>query len=111
MLVTALVVGLCLDLSWGHSGHGASQVHESRAHHHCDHGHDHGHDHDHHHHHHHEEHLVSKLPEELAEEEDMKLYGFGFEHDHHHKHIGGTSELSGLGNLLFNGLFCVKMRA
>ncbi|XP_059445491.1 IAA-alanine resistance protein 1 [Corylus avellana] len=102
VLVTALVVGLCLDLSWGHSGHGASQVHESRAHHHCDHGHDHDHDHD---HHHHEDHLVSKLPEELAEEEDMKLYGFGFEHDHHHEHIGGTSELSGLG-LWVNALGC-----
>lgn len=98
VLITALVVGLCLDLSWGHSGLGASQVHESHSHHHCNHGHDHDHD-----HHHHEERLVSKLPEELAEEEDMKLYGFGFEHDHdHHEHVGGTSQLSGLGNILID---------
>jgi len=88
LLITALVVGLCLDLSWGHSGLGVSQVH-------CNHGHDHG-----HHHHHHEERSVSKLPEELAEEEDMKLYRFGFEHDHDHKHFGGASDLSGLGNLI-----------
>jgi zinc transporter 7 len=96
LLITALVVGLCLDLSWGHSGLGVSQVHESSGHDdHCNHGHDHG-----HHHHHHEERSVSKLPEELAEEEDMKLYRFGFEHDHDHKHFGGASDLSGLGNLI-----------
>ncbi|XP_062172336.1 IAA-alanine resistance protein 1 isoform X2 [Alnus glutinosa] len=101
LLITALVVGLCLDLSWGHSGLGVSQVHESSGHDdHCNHGHDHG-----HHHHHDEERSVSKLPEELAEEEDMKLYGFGFEHDHDHKHFGGASDLSGLG-LWVNALGC-----
>ncbi|KAL7181057.1 hypothetical protein ACSBR1_040006 [Camellia fascicularis] len=45
------------------------------------------------------------LPEELAEEEDLKLYGFGshhgqhhhhdHDHDHHHEH--GALELSGAG--------------
>ena len=59
------------------------------------------------HHHHEEEKLKSgtKLPEELAEEEDMKLYGFGFaydhghghDHDHHGHRLSGGSELSGLG--------------
>lgn len=29
---------------------------------------------------------ASKLPDELAEEEDMKLYGFGLPHDHDHHH-------------------------
>jgi hypothetical protein len=43
--------------------------------------------------------IESKLPEELAEEEDMKLYGFG-NHDHdHHRGL----ELSGLG--IFSLLF------
>ncbi|KAL3502129.1 hypothetical protein ACH5RR_036578 [Cinchona calisaya] len=44
------------------------------------------------------------LPEELAEEEDLKLYGYGggdhHHHDHHHHHDGasaaGDGELSGL---------------
>ena len=86
VLVTALVVALnCLDLSFGHE----SQAH----HHHCDHGH--------HHHHHEEERLASKLlPEELAEEEDMRLYGFGFEHDRILDRFA-FSDLSGLGTFLF----------
>lgn len=70
--------------------------------------------HDHHHCSHHQQHgdaKVSepKLPEELAEEEDLKLYGFGshHHHDHHHGHHHGhhhdhhhlvKSDLSGLGN-------------
>ena len=75
--------------------------------HHCNHGHDHHHHHDHDHDHQtrKEEGLVgSKLPEELAEEEDMKLYGFGF-HDHDHKleHFG-VLQLSGTGiALTFDG--------
>ncbi|KAF4353948.1 hypothetical protein F8388_011116 [Cannabis sativa] len=50
--------------------------------------------HGHHHNHHHQSSLESNLlPEELAEEEDMKLYGFGshahdHDHDHHHEHFG-----------------------
>ncbi|MED6174384.1 IAA-alanine resistance protein 1 [Stylosanthes scabra] len=65
------------------------------AHQHHAHSHDH-HDHDHAHHHHKDKpsHRY-KLPEELAEEEDMKLYGFGYPHDHgdthqHHYHIEAT---------------------
>ncbi|KAI9085066.1 hypothetical protein K1719_033058 [Acacia pycnantha] len=89
-LLTVLVLGFCLDLGIGHEGHHsgscASQVHDS-------------------HDHHQEEKLVSgtKLPEELAEEEDMKLYGFGFAYDHGHEHghrshrLSGGSEFSGLG--------------
>lgn len=97
------MAGLCLDLGWGHSGLGTSQVREPHGHHHCDHGHDHGH----HHHPHREERLETKLPEELAEEEDMKLYGFGLPHDHvhDHGHFVGASELSGLG-LWVNALGC-----
>lgn len=80
--------------------------------HHCGHGH-------HHHHHHHNEgehhhgrHVDvggevkgrRRLPEELAEEEDLKLYGFGGGDHHHHHHddhdhgtAAGDKELSGLG--------------
>ena len=90
VLVTALVVALsCLDLSFGHESHA--------HHHHCDHGH-------HHHHHHEEERLASKLlPEELAEEEDMRLYGFGFEHDRNLDRFA-FSDLSGLGTFLLQFL-------
>ncbi|KAK3421411.1 hypothetical protein EUGRSUZ_G02069 [Eucalyptus grandis] len=112
----AVVCVLCLDLCLGHGGscpHSgfsspAPQVHSCG-----DHAHDHDHDGGHHHHsdhgHHHEE-KGGKLPEELAEEEDLKLYGFGFQHgqdhdhhhDHHHHHHhvdgrSGESDLSGLG--------------
>ncbi|PRQ40217.1 putative zinc/iron permease [Rosa chinensis] len=77
-VVAALVLGLCLDLSLVCAS-GEAHVHT----HHCNHGHD---DHDHHGHGHQGQSLVGSklLPEELAEEEDMKLYGFGFQHDHEH---------------------------
>ncbi|XP_014510047.1 IAA-alanine resistance protein 1 [Vigna radiata var. radiata] len=96
---------LCLDLAIGHKPH--SHSHSgfcgSDAHHHCEEHHHH--DHDHHHEHDHKDKIDgrSKLPEELAEEEDMKLYGFGFPHEHDHHH--DTSELSGLG-LWLNALGC-----
>ncbi|KAF7808455.1 IAA-alanine resistance protein 1 [Senna tora] len=103
--LAVLVLGFCLDPGIGHEGHHSgsctSEVHESIDHHHHHHQCEHGHQHHHHHHHNHQEEKLatgSKLPEELAEEEDMKLYGFGFAHDHghgHHGHFGGT-ELSGL---------------
>ncbi|XP_028767062.1 IAA-alanine resistance protein 1 [Neltuma alba] len=112
-LLTVLVLGFCLDLGLGHDGHHSgsctSQVHDSHDHHHshpqCGHSH--------HHQHHQEEKLVSgtRLPEELAEEEDMKLYGFGFAYDHEHDHDhrghqrSGGSEISGLG-LWLNALGC-----
>lgn len=77
----------------------------------CSHGHDHDHDHHHHHHGHYEDvGLIKKnlrqkvlLPEEIAEEEDLKMmwdhddHDHDFEHGHHgHKHDGHV-ELSGLG--------------
>ncbi|KAI3937703.1 hypothetical protein MKW92_020922 [Papaver armeniacum] len=87
------------NLCFGHQGCSGSSHSESSAHHH---GHSNTHKH-HHHHHEHSESLLgskSKLPEELAEEEDLKLYGFGSHHDHDHDHdhkIAGDSMLSGLG--------------
>ncbi|XP_024027409.1 IAA-alanine resistance protein 1 isoform X2 [Morus notabilis] len=95
-LVVGLGFGVLLDLTSG-SGFCSSAVHHSHgSSHHCDHGHDH-----HHHHHHHEKESLgeSKLPEELAEEEDMKLYGFGSHnhgHDHEHEHFG-VLQLTGPG--------------
>ncbi|XP_027097420.1 IAA-alanine resistance protein 1-like [Coffea arabica] len=97
------------------AAHEDFHVHSPHDHdHHCGHGHLH-----HHHHHHHNEgeHHHGrhddvggevkgrrKLPEELAEEEDLKLYGFGggdhHQHQHQHHHHGmaaGDEELSGLG--------------
>lgn len=114
-LVVGLGFGVLLDLTSG-SGFCSSAVHHSHgSSHHCDHGHDH-----HHHHHHYEKESLgeSKLPEELAEEEDMKLYGFGSHnhgHDHEHEHFG-VLQLTGPGNfptfvrfvwfLWFNGSGC-----
>ncbi|KAK9118176.1 hypothetical protein Scep_016269 [Stephania cephalantha] len=44
----------------------------------------------------------SKLPEEIAEEEDLAMYGFGFGHDHEHggrdHDFRGESEMSTLGS-------------
>ncbi|XP_038995206.1 IAA-alanine resistance protein 1-like isoform X2 [Hibiscus syriacus] len=85
-LVVFLVL-VSLDLCVG-SGYGMSPAHSDHGHHHhCDHGHGRGHD---HHHHQHrqaeEERKKMMLPEELAEEEDMKLYGFGpYRDDHDHE--------------------------
>ncbi|CAN4090434.1 unnamed protein product [Withania somnifera] len=80
----------------------------------CSHGHiGHHHDHDGHgHHHHHHDGLSEvkerQLLEELAEEEDLKLYGFGSHdhmdehhhrdgHGHGHGHGHGVKDLTGLG--------------
>lgn len=79
----------------------------------CSHGHGH---HGHEGHHHDHDHGSSgveqrKLLEELAEEEDLKLYGFGShgsmdEHHHHHHHDGhGVKDLTGLG-LWVNAMGC-----
>lgn len=97
VLAIVLVISLSSNLCFGHSsGSGASQVHEDYAHHHCDHGHHHHHEHN----HHHDEPEMAwekKLPEELAEEEDLKLLGFGsYSHDHEHQDYG--QELAGFGN-------------
>ncbi|KAK8657455.1 hypothetical protein V6N13_035690 [Hibiscus sabdariffa] len=112
-LVVVLVL-VSLDLCFG-SGSGMSPAHVNHGHHHhCDHGHGRGHD---HHHHQHrqveEERKKMMLPEELAEEEDMKLYGFGSYRDEH-GHNNDHHELSGLALFgLFNGplVTCIGMFA
>ncbi|KAH9602950.1 hypothetical protein KSS87_001692 [Heliosperma pusillum] len=101
ILVLLLFASSLLDLSIGHQSPAPSHS--------CSHGH-------HHHHHHHDHHhddiidesMTKKklLPEELAEEEDLKLFGFGFgsdhhhHHDHDHHHTGSQSQslLSGVAN-------------
>lgn len=95
-----LVVALVLDLGLG-SGFCATPVYGK------DHGHDHHCDHGHHHHDHQQKEKKMLLPEELAEEEDMRLYGFGpyYGHDHDHHHHDGDSQLSGLA-LWVNALGC-----
>lgn len=95
-----LVVALVLDLGLG-SGFCATPVYGK------DHGHDHQCDHGHHHHDHQQKEKKMLLPEELAEEEDMRLYGFGpyYGHDHDHHHHDGDSQLSGLA-LWVNALGC-----
>lgn len=120
LLVGLVLFGSCLDLGTGHQhhahSHSGSCASDSEAHHrHCGDAHDHDHHHHHAHHHDDNEKMVDarKLPEELAEEEDMKLYGFGLPHDHghdhhdhgHHHYIGAT-ELSGLG-ILFLSIFAL----
>ncbi|KAG5531969.1 hypothetical protein RHGRI_026547 [Rhododendron griersonianum] len=109
LVVTLLVISFGSDLSFGHEGHHhhsgscTSPVHEEvdepHAHHNCDHGHGH---HDHHHHHDHVFGSKKMLPEELAEEEDLELYGFGSHQGHGHGHVHrhdhhGSSDLSGVG--------------
>lgn len=103
-LLLCFALLLCLDLGIAHQSHSHSHSHSdfcgSDAHHHCEDHHHHHHDHDHDHgqaHAHGHKNKIDgkyKLPEELAEEEDMKLYGFGLPH-HHHPH--DTTELSGFG--------------
>lgn len=99
LLALFLLLVSCSDLCFGNE-FCASPVHQHshghHQHHDCAHGHQH-----HHHHEHNPGVIESKLPEELAEEEDMKLYGFG-NHDHDHDHHRGL-ELSGLG--IFSLLF------
>ncbi|KAJ8564812.1 hypothetical protein K7X08_001272 [Anisodus acutangulus] len=78
------------------------KVLEDSHHHQCNHGHE-G-----HHHHGLSEVKERKLLEELAEEEDLKLYGFGSRDnmDEHHHHDGhGAKDLTGLG-LWVNAMGC-----
>ncbi|XP_023550023.1 IAA-alanine resistance protein 1 isoform X2 [Cucurbita pepo subsp. pepo] len=101
LLISAslLLLGFLLDLTFAHASHG----HHHCTHAHGDHSHSHAHDHhDHDHHHHHHRHgedlsVRSKLlPEELAEEEDMKLFGFGRPYINVDHQSVESSELSGL---------------
>ncbi|WZZ06396.1 hypothetical protein YC2023_092317 [Brassica napus] len=93
-LVVVLFMDLCVDTGLSHS----TPAREDHVHHHhgggCSHSHD----------DHHEEEVKMKLPEELAEEEDMRLCGFGpcLHHDHDHE---SSSNLSGFA-LWVNALGC-----
>ncbi|XP_019433230.1 PREDICTED: IAA-alanine resistance protein 1-like [Lupinus angustifolius] len=103
LLLSALVlVGFCLDLGFSYS-HSHSHSHDHN-HHQCG-GHGHAHAHQHHHHHSDDAKERTLLPEELAEEEDFKLYGFGYPRDHDHHHYSEDKELSGLA-LWLNALGC-----
>ncbi|KAG2253570.1 hypothetical protein Bca52824_083706 [Brassica carinata] len=92
-LVLVLFLDLCVYTGLSHS----TPAREGHVHHHhgggCSHSHD-------------EEEVKMKLPEELAEEEDMRLCGFGpcLHHDHDHDH-GSSSNLSGFA-LWVNALGC-----
>ncbi|CAH1416755.1 unnamed protein product [Lactuca virosa] len=102
LIVLVLTIGFNFEASFGQQCQHSSEpeVHESHEHHHnCDHSHD---DHHHHHqsnddHHHHHDLGRKKLPEELAEEDDLRLeYVSHHDHNHDHHHAG-DSELSGVG--------------
>ncbi|MCD7471473.1 hypothetical protein HAX54_011927 [Datura stramonium] len=109
--IDALVKRICFCLivatSLGVMIFGSSVEAKAQEFHQCNHGHGHHHHHDHggqgHHHHESSEVKQRKLLEELAEEEDLKLYGFGShdnmdDHHHHHHHDGhGVKDLTGLG--------------
>lgn len=70
----------------------------------CSHGHTNHHD-AHNHDYHNHDVVERKLPEELAEEEDLKLYGFESDHGHYHDHESESSDLSGVG-LWLNAMGC-----
>lgn len=107
LLLLVVFFCICSDLGLGHqspaSHHSCS--HDHHHHHHHDDSSVSHHDHDHDHHHSHDEAKgktkKKMLPEELAEEEDLKLYGFGSGSDHHDDHDHdpnhGGSQLSGVG--------------
>uniref|UniRef100_A0A1J3ENZ2 IAA-alanine resistance protein 1 n=1 Tax=Noccaea caerulescens TaxID=107243 RepID=A0A1J3ENZ2_NOCCA len=110
LVIPLLVLGLFLDLCVETGFSQSTPARDDHAHHHgggCSHSHDHDHD-------HHvvktEEPVKMKLPEELAEEEDMRLCGFGpclhhdHDHDHDHDHESNSS-LSGFA-LWLNALGC-----
>ncbi|XP_077236215.1 ZIP metal ion transporter family [Tasmannia lanceolata] len=88
LLVVVLGLNLCLASNEVKSGSCPFSTHESHDHHH------HHHDHSHHHDGHIESLFRSKLPEELAEEEDLELYGFDSHHSHHLTHSQGSSSAS-----------------
>ncbi|CAF2062233.1 unnamed protein product [Brassica napus] len=99
-LVLVLFLDLCVETGLSHS----TPARDDHVHHHgggCS-SHSHDHDHD------HLEPKQMKLPEELAEEEDMRLCGFGpclhNDHDHDHDHES-SSALSGFA-LWVNALGC-----
>ncbi|KAJ8427343.1 hypothetical protein Cgig2_016498 [Carnegiea gigantea] len=112
LLLLVVFFCICSDLGLGHqspaSHHSCS--HDHHHHHHHDDSSVSHHDHNHDHHHSHDEAKgktkKKMLPEELAEEEDLKLYGFGSGSDHHDDHdhdpSHGGSQLSGVGSYIEN---------
>ncbi|CAH8358852.1 unnamed protein product [Eruca vesicaria subsp. sativa] len=95
LVVLFLVLDLCVKTGLSHS----TPAREDHVHHHgggCSHSHDHD---------HHEEAVKMKLPEELAEEEDMRLCGFGPCVHHVHDDHESSSNLSGFA-LWVNALGC-----
>lgn len=107
LLVPILVLVLFLDLCVESGFSQSTPARDDHVHHHgggCSHSHDHDHDHDHDHHVKKTTAKVEmKLPEELAEEEDMRLCGFGpCLHDHDHE---SSSTLTGFA-LWLNALGC-----
>ncbi|CAA7058234.1 unnamed protein product [Microthlaspi erraticum] len=107
VVIPLLVLGLFLDLCVETGFSQSTPARDDHAHHHgggCSHSHDHDHDHD--HGNHHVKPVKMKLPEELAEEEDMRLCGFGpcLHHDHDHDHESSSS-LTGFA-LWLNALGC-----
>ncbi|CAH2066082.1 unnamed protein product [Thlaspi arvense] len=104
VVVPFLTLGLFLDLCVESGFSQSTPAREDHAHHHgggCSHSHDHDHD-----HHVKTEPVRMKLPEELAEEEDMRLCGFGPCLHHHHDHDHeSSSTLTGFA-LWLNALGC-----
>uniref|UniRef100_A0ACD5ZU37 Uncharacterized protein n=1 Tax=Avena sativa TaxID=4498 RepID=A0ACD5ZU37_AVESA len=98
-LLSLLLLAAAVAAAAGHGASSASSCpfhggHDEEPHDHHDHGHSCGgsaaggphHEHHHHHHHHHGDEIQRLLPEELAEEADLELDGFGHDHHHHHDH-------------------------
>ena len=104
-----------LNLELAHGSHHSHNDHDSDGHHHDV-------DHPHHHHHHHHDHRHEskhhsaktghfKLAEELAEEEELRLYGFDPQshseeshHHHHHHHDHKISEKSSVLGMLYKNV-------
>ncbi|KAL8100679.1 hypothetical protein AgCh_032800 [Apium graveolens] len=101
-LLTILILALTLNITIAHdTGSCTSHIHHNDVHpqththtHQCDHGH--------HHHHDHHHDIRRKLPEELAEEEDLKLGFDSYYYDHDDPDI---QLLTGLG-LWVNAMGC-----
>lgn len=104
-LLTVSILALTLKITFAHdTGSCTSPAHDNHLHSHSHtHSHTHQCDHGHHHHHSHDHHETRrKLPEELAEEEDLKL-GFDSYYYDHDVHI--IQDLTGLG-LWVNAMGC-----
>ncbi|PIA63687.1 hypothetical protein AQUCO_00201203v1 [Aquilegia coerulea] len=91
-IMLLLILLISFEFCFGHSGCQAPLQESSHHHdgeHQCSHGNG-------HHTSHRHSHSKFQLPEELAEEEDLELYGFNHIHDEHDHDFDGISELSNL---------------